>query len=812
MDQPGVAPKYGAVITRQDPVTGNIQVLLAKPKGYFGGTSWTWAKGGQDAGEDAQGTATREAFEEVGAQGDVIGHLTGTYTENSKSGLNAFFIMRQTGTIDDAAWQANGETADVQWIDIDQAHTLIDETAHQISDPNGNKSPNLTNWDRDMQVLEQAREALIPGYKAKPVRRVDVIPPNLQAQAAKIRSAALALKDGLISQAEADTEVNAVIAAVTAGASPIAGKSRLDLVARAMKAGGGSRAEFLSAVANEDPGQGNQAPSPPGPPPRPGLVWNATTHRWTRPAPPPPPAPVAPPVVVPVPFRAGTTSPDFVPKTGPIGKGDYEDLDYLVGTELAKMGLTAQQGLSQGASYTIRNTLRSRFDSSVGSYEVERTLRHLWAQETAVPIPAQFDHFGTGRKKNMALPAASRPVLTPDEVVAAQKWTSSGYIPWARSLRNTGAPPPQFAKEDADLQSAFGKAKVFATPVPVERHLNLDPAKLAHFVAAAQASLSNGTPVTYSGYQATSTTAVPSNFHGNVEMRINAVHGLDMGPHHHHPHVRELLLNHNTELKVTGVTQDPSTGRWIIHYDQVAPATTAKGRKSKAKAAPPAYVPPPTKDFDTSNIWASTAVQDFIAGRIPMTNMLGTPGTGGGSGTEYTLFNAIMTEAGRNARPQVLDQAGITGLKRSGWTIGFRGVTSATYNNKFRSDPVYLEAGTGMRVYGQGTYYASGSGEAADKRTAKGYGSSVIRMALPPNLRTIKQSTLQGMQRTAKNQNDSDLTNGVITSAEHRKRDEVIADLGLFAALHNYDAIDAQTSDYWVLLNRSKIAVEDKNS
>ena len=803
LDYPGVTPKYGAIVSRVDPATGKVQVLLAKPKGYYGNTSWTWAKGSQDAGEDAQGTATREAYEEIGAQGDIVGHLSGTYTENNKSGLNAYFIMRQTGTIDDKTWKANGETEAIEWVDIDKADAHIKQTAEHVTDSNGMKAPSFVNWQRDADVLEQAKAALIPGYVPKVNRRVDVLPTNLQVASAEIRAIALAASDGHITTAQATADIDKVIA------NKVPTKFEKD-VAGAMRAGVGTGVDFLNAVIKADPGHPVNTPSPPGPPPRPGLVWNPTTHRWilapvAPPSVPTPPSGIAP-IMAP---RPGVLS-QFVPKTSNINKGDYEHLDHHVDVQLsANLGMSAEDALKQGMARTIHRNLSGILDYSVGQYEIERTLRHLWAQQTTVPIPAQFDHFSTGRKKNPLLPNEARPKLTPDETTAVQKWTSSAYIPWARALRETGAPPPQFAKADADMQSAFAKAKLFTTPVAVERHLTLSATDLASFVANAQQSMTTGQPVAYDSYQATSTDPVPPNFHGNVEMRINAIHGLDIGPHHHHPHVKELLLNHQSQFKVTSVQQVGN--KWVISYDQLPPANVPKKRTPKAVVASHMF---------SSDIKQSSAVKDFISGKINISDPITDPTTGRRTGgVTYTLLNAILTESGRNGKPQVVDAARIANLKSSGWPIGFRSVTQKKFTDMFRDDDVYLEGGSGMRAYGHGVYYASygaNASAASDdnaKMSSEGYGNHTMRIALDPSARVIKWMTLQAEQAKANTQLTADLNAGTINRTEYNKLKEIVDNEGLFAALNNYDAIDTRpkTSDYWVLLNRTVVAVQKDN-
>lgn len=829
MDASGVKPKYGAIVSRIDPLTGKVQILLAKPKSYFGNTSWTFAKGGQDTGEDAITTATREIMEESGASGEVIGHLSGTYMDHSSDGLNAYFIVRQNGPIDDAAWKANDETSEVKWVDIDQADGMIAETAQSISDTNGNKNPNLTSWHRDQEVLENAREALIPGYKAKKVNRLSVLSTNptkgggasLQAIAAHIRAEAIAERDGLIPKGTAAVSIDGMLTAMTSiGVDP----SEIRLLGSAFRTQGKTTgADFVRSIIADDPG--HVGPPPPFPPSGgASLVWDAIANKWkAAPAPTPIPTPIAP-ATIPsgvapiIPKRPTPTK--FVPKTSGIGAtstDDREQLDYYVGEELKKLGLTADQALQQGASHKIYRALSSMTDYSVNSYTIERTLKNLLIQQSTAPLPPQFPDRSLPaaqqkRRKNPKLPNDSRPKLTPDEEVAVQKWTSSLYIPWARALRETGQPPPHLAKEHADLQSAFAKAQVFSTPVNVERHLNIsNPADLAAFVADAQASLSTGAPIQYDSYQATSTDPVPPNFHGNVEMRIEAIHGLDIGPHHHHPHVRELLLNHNTQLKVKSVvkTKDRNgNDKYIITYEQLPPATaTTKKSRTKSATTPTTAPSTPAKKVFNDPFVDCQAVQDVLSGKIKITTPIA-----GSSGKDFTLLNAILAESGRADLPRVVDNTELDNLEKQGWKRSFRGVSSTKFTNQFKTQDVYTDGGNGMRVYGQGTYVAHGSsrGQKADLSEAQGYGTHVMQIMLPPTAKVIKYKTLLAKQKAAK---AAILADKSLSYTEQQARLKIIEDVGIFAALNNYDAIDTRpdTSNYWVLLNRSIVAVGKDN-
>ncbi len=99
------------------------------------------------------------------------------------------------------------------------------------------------------------------------------LPAPLQSVAAQIRALALAANDGTMTVVDAEREIGNLISLLSPRAF-----SEMNV---AFNANRGVPADYITAVAASDPG--HIGPSPPGPPPRPGLVWDATTHRWTRP-------------------------------------------------------------------------------------------------------------------------------------------------------------------------------------------------------------------------------------------------------------------------------------------------------------------------------------------------------------------------------------------------------------------------------------------------------------------------------------------------------------------------------------------------
>ncbi len=137
---------YGGVVLRVSPETGKTQVLLRKPTGGYDNYSWTFPKGKMNDGvkvhPDAVSTALAEVEEETGHAGAVVGHLPGVFKSDGQT-TNAFFVMKSTG-VDPS--KMDKETSAVKWVDLDDAHTHINETTK----PAGKA--------RDLAILEAARK------------------------------------------------------------------------------------------------------------------------------------------------------------------------------------------------------------------------------------------------------------------------------------------------------------------------------------------------------------------------------------------------------------------------------------------------------------------------------------------------------------------------------------------------------------------------------------------------------------------------------------------------------------------------------
>jgi hypothetical protein len=554
---------------------------------------------------------------------------------------------------------------------------------------------------------------------------------------------------------------------------------------------------------------------------------------------PPPATPIA------IPNKPGTTgrtpAQNVSPKSkypmrrsGPAtsGKSDRDYRDDLVHAELQKMNIDPANATWSDKMQILSNLQAANLvDSSVDSSNIDIAVTSLISQlaTTIIPPLSLYSH-GNKRGKNPLAPDGMRPKLSTDQQVAVQNYTGTAYRDLNKSLRDHGTATPRTQKMHQDLQAAFAKTPVLSTPVPLKRAIMLDPAGLAALLSSLQASETAGTPVTFNGYHSCTTKSTTNpNWPDNVIFDIDAIHGLDVKPYSHCPQAEEVILAHDAEFTVAGVTQDPYSGKWHVKLTQLPPAVAGKPPKVKpikskwsyllnSGTTTPATTTPHTTPTDFPSDWTtSKAVQDAITGAKSHTFVTGT-----GSGHNDTALDDLLVESGRAEKPKIVDKASIDTLQQQGWTVFYRGVSSPQYTKQFRDGSLY----NGSGYYGNGTYSHSteyhkglsryaGPGDTGDTGAlgaAKGYGSHVLRYAMPPTAKIAKISDMKKEVAKAQAQLKKDYRAGKIKDAtQYRKMNDLIADPGRMAALLNYDAIDAETSGYFVILNRSILQVEDKD-
>lgn len=566
----------------------------------------------------------------------------------------------------------------------------------------------------------------------------------------------------------------------------------------------GDRVAVSRVVRSILTGQPPVQAAPPAAPPTP-----QTPAPTTQPAPAPVP-PVAPPAA-PAASRASrrirkATTPTPAPTPNVLaasaatvlpGKkasaGDKWNVEPVVAKGLLSLGVDAETAIRRGMQSAILQAIAPDTDGTVHHGDIDYALKNLWTQQTNKLIPPQFGRGGSnGPSPN--LPDDTRPTLTTDEQVAAQKYTGSAFAPLNADLRSSGGPPAQFGKMHADLQSAFGKAVPLSAPVDVVRGLNIKSrAELNKLIKGFQTAQTGGGPYTMKGYTSTTVgSKLDPYFQGNVTLRIKAVHGLDLKPHTHYTHTSEMLLNHGSQFKVGSVRKVGS--KWEVDLEQVPPAShTAPA----VPAAAPA-VPAGPKMFDKPH--RSSAVKDYLTGKDNHVLFSGRYG-----GSEDTMLTSIIKEAGRDGKPKVLDSTGMDALKAKGWKMAYRSVKQKRQTSQFKTGDYYIGSG----IYGNGTYVADGDDEDSSKRHVQTYGKHTMRMAIDPTANIVKKTVLEAEQKKERARMRGALAAGKITQPDYNKMVQVIEDLGRFAALKNYDAIDTENGlNYMVVLNRNKVAVQ----
>ena len=153
----GTGTSYGGIVFDDEG-----RVMLRKPDGNFDGYHWTWPKGKPNGGDHPADTAVREVEEETGHKGSIVGYLPGGFSSSSSSKTH-FYMMKSAkhnpGKMD-------AETAEVQWVTLEEAEKLINETTKP------------TGKERDLQILAAVKKHLQELSAGKPLPNAkDAAPP-----------------------------------------------------------------------------------------------------------------------------------------------------------------------------------------------------------------------------------------------------------------------------------------------------------------------------------------------------------------------------------------------------------------------------------------------------------------------------------------------------------------------------------------------------------------------------------------------------------------------------------------------------------
>jgi 8-oxo-dGTP pyrophosphatase MutT (NUDIX family) len=95
--------KVGAGLLMREP---DGRVWIIKPTNAYGGYKYTFPKGGREKGHSLQATAIKEAFEESGLKGRIVGHA-GDY-EGDTSMTRYYHAVREGGTPTGHGWESEG--------------------------------------------------------------------------------------------------------------------------------------------------------------------------------------------------------------------------------------------------------------------------------------------------------------------------------------------------------------------------------------------------------------------------------------------------------------------------------------------------------------------------------------------------------------------------------------------------------------------------------------------------------------------------------------------------------------------------------
>jgi ADP-ribosyltransferase exoenzyme len=194
--------------------------------------------------------------------------------------------------------------------------------------------------------------------------------------------------------------------------------------------------------------------------------------------------------------------------------------------------------------------------------------------ETEALIPTGFvKPLGKHNTINSLAPEQSRPKLTLEEAQAVFGYSRSDYKQINQPLWSNTVPPPPHDKTHKLMQDAFAKTKPFDDPLKVTRGVKFTPGPdTDEFLKPFRDAAGTDALVPLTGYISTGTAGTPQDFDGNIEFVILAKQALDLTPYSQFPEEKELLLNHNTPVKVHSCTQ--SGGKWTVTVEQILPVVS----------------------------------------------------------------------------------------------------------------------------------------------------------------------------------------------------------------------------------------------
>jgi hypothetical protein len=182
---------------------------------------------------------------------------------------------------------------------------------------------------------------------------------------------------------------------------------------------------------------------------------------------------------------------------------------------------------------------------------------------------------------------------------------------------------------------------------------------------------------------------------------------------------------------------------------------------------------------------------------------------------EDRLLRDLMIEQGAGGLPEILSEEEIDACIRRGEIELFRGLSgNLVYCDQFREGLLFV--GCGLRANGIYSAY----GENALK-TAMAYGPFILRMSLKAEANVITYDEIIRLFEDAKRKNIIEIGYlellpriKIIERILAKKKDYkiiILSDLGRFAVISGYDAIDIRDVNEMVILNRTMVRVQNVN-
>lgn len=566
---------------------------------------------------------------------------------------------------------------------------------------------------------------------------------------------------------------------------------------------------------------------PPGPPPRPGLVWNPTTHRW----------------VLPVGVRGFNTGyanfDDAVNKTL---RGGVISMNEMISAEHQAEILVPNADVKE-AIEALGGKVTNPNNSQFLSRDLRLALAAVSAYNASNPSPAPTPPAPVAPPTPAAPPApiktttkatASNLAWTKDEV----NWDTGKATPGTLNGIDFAPAPPKFWEKVKDVdvgEPPTGNRHTRASVMIQEPDGRVWIVQPTNGFGNRKYTLPGGTieKGLTDQQNALKETWEETGLQVEITGYLGDFDDSNYGDAGKSTRTGRLYLAKRVggapwDAKVESHIISNKTGKAAAESETITLVTPEKAAKLLHRTDDLAQLMTiaPIKIDQTTRGSGSEPLKKYLAGIKPAVDNYIAKKTAAHQATGNAELHVVQNQRGFNNKPTVVSKKDFDAMMKNGEHIELlRGVQDTGYGrNKITANELADQFKTGDHfpgygIFGSGTYADAKKGSGNIARSQYGAGGALIRMALPKTAKIIKISELEKAVPQVPDNLSSTVAGGNGTDLENW--------LGVQAALAGYDAIEVDDAPrtrhrhygnpaaghhFHIILNRSILVVQSEDA